>query len=99
MMKDLATKAFKFIGASIGILVAAYTVGWSGAIALHNLFKTERADAQAFVVNQISGAEAKFMAIRNADMAGLNGQIGILTKQNEVMIKQNTEILSRIPRR
>ena len=98
IMKDLASKAFKFIAASIGVLVAAYTLGWSGAITLHNLFKTERVEAQAFVVGQIASTEQKLMEIRRADLEGIHGKIDILARQNDTMIKQNTEILKRLPR-
>lgn len=96
-MKDLAAKAFKFIGASVGVLVAAYTLGWSGALTLHNLFKTEKAEAQVFVKDAVKESETKIMGIHNADMNGISGQIGILVKQNETIMRQNTEILKRLP--
>lgn len=95
-MKELAGKAFKFIGASIGVLVAAYTLGWSGAITLHNLFKTEKVEAQAFVKESVQGSESKIMGIHNADVSGIRESIGIVVKQNENIMKQNTEILKRL---
>lgn len=98
LFKELAAKAFKFIGASIGVLVAAYTLGWSGAITLHSLFKAEKAEGQAFVVDQLQMVESKMMEIRKADMDGLSGQIRILVRQNGNIMRQNTEILKRLPK-
>jgi hypothetical protein len=88
-MKDLAVKAFKFIGASIGVLVAAYTIGWSGAWTLHNLFKTERAEAQAFVVDKLHETEDKWNKVREADLDGIHGKMDILIDQNKLIISQN----------
>lgn len=89
MIQDLKEKAFKFISASIGLLIAAYTVGWSGALTLHNLFKTERVEAQQFVVEKIQEAESKWNSIRQADLDGIHGKMDILIKQNNLIISQN----------
>lgn len=89
MMKELAGKAFKFIGASIGVLVAAYTVGWSGAMTLHNLFRADRVEAETFVTQKITDTKNEIMAIHSADMTGLKGQIDILVTQNNLIISQN----------
>lgn len=89
MFKELASKAFKFIAASVGLLIAAYTVGWSGAITLHALFKTERIEAQEFVATKLNETEKKLMQIREADMNGINGQLKILIDQNNLIISQN----------
>lgn len=97
-MKELAAKAFKFIGASVGVLVAAYTLGWSGAITLHSLFKTEKAEAQAFVKSAVNDSESKIMAVHNADVSGIRDSIGIVVRQNENIMRQNTEILKRLPK-
>jgi len=83
------SKAFKFVAASLGVLVAVYTLGWSGAITLHNLFKAERSEAQGYVREQINIAESRFMTIHRADMDGLNGQLKILIDQNKLIISQN----------
>jgi hypothetical protein len=88
-MKELAIKAFKFIGASVGLLVTAYTLGWSGAITLHNLFKTEKAEAVQYVEGRIAEQETKFMAIRQADLDGIHGKMDILIDQNKLIISQN----------
>jgi hypothetical protein len=88
-MKDLANKAFKFIAASIGILVSAWVMGWSGAIALHSMFKTERVEAQNFVNSKIVETETKWNAIRRADLDGIHGQLNILVEQNKLIISQN----------
>lgn len=89
MFKELALKVFKFIAASMSILVAAYTLGWSGAITLHNLFKAEKAEAQRFVVERISQTESKWERIREADNAGIHGKMDILIGQNKLIISQN----------
>jgi len=89
MFKDMISKAVKVLAASFSILIAAYTIGFSGAIALHELFKTEKSDAQAYVREQVTNAEARFMSIHRADMDGLNGQLKILIDQNKLIISQN----------
>lgn len=91
-------KFLKFLGASIGVLVAAYTIGWSGALALHALFKTERTEAQAFVKDSIEESESKISGIHNADINGIHTSFGIVIKQNENIMRQNTEILKRLPK-
>lgn len=88
-MKELAAKIGKFIGASIGVLVAAYTVGWSGAITLHNLFKTEASEAKAFVLDQVGNSEEKILAIHRADIDSIRAPLKILIEQNKVIISQN----------
>lgn len=97
-MKEWALKLFKFVGASIGVLMAAYTLGWSGATTLHYLFKTEKTEAQTFVKESIVESESKIMGIHNADVTGLREGILIISRQNQTMIQQNTEILRRLPR-
>ena len=89
MLKEMLSKVVKVLAASISILIAAYTVGFSGAIAIHELFKTEKSDAQAYVREQVSIAESRFMSIHRADMDGLNGQLKILIDQNKLIISQN----------
>lgn len=67
-MKEIFSKIFRFAAASIGLLIAAYTVGWSGAITLHNMFKTEKAEAQQFVTNSITSLDDKWTKIRESDL-------------------------------
>lgn len=87
-MKPLIQVVFKYIGASIGVLVGAYTLGWSGAITLHNLFKTDRVEAMHFVENKILESEAKLMAIRSADLDGIHGKMDVIIRQNENLLGQ-----------
>jgi hypothetical protein len=89
MFKELVSKALKFIGASVGVLVAAYTVGWSGAITLHSMFKAEKAEAEMFVTTRVDNFESKIMAIRKADMEGIQGKFDILIAQTNLIIAQN----------
>lgn len=89
MMKDLAVKAFKFLGAAAGVLVAAFTMGWSGATTLHHLFKTERAEAQQFVVTQIKQTEQKWNAVREADLDGIHGKLDSQEQMLRLIISQN----------
>ena len=65
---------------------------------MHTLFKTEKAEAQAYVRTAVADSEAKVLRIHDADIAGLRGNFDILVKQNETLIQQNTEILKRLPR-
>lgn len=88
-MKELLTKLWKFVSAAVGILVAAYTVGWSGAVTLHNMFKAEKAEAERFVIEQVSTVDAKWSAIRTADLDGIHGKMDILIGQNNLIISQN----------
>lgn len=97
-MKDLASKAFKFLAASVAVLVTAYGVGWTGATTLYTLFKTEKAESQSFVKEELQKTESKIMGIHNADVSGIRESVGIIVKQNESIMRQNTEILNRLPR-
>lgn len=97
-MKEFCLKAFKFISVSVGVLVAAYGVGWSGATVLYNLFKTDKVEAQDYVKEVIQSSESKIMGIHNADVSGIKGSIGIVVDQNKEIMRQNTEILKRLPR-
>lgn len=89
-------KIFKIVGASIGMLVTAYGIGWSGAMVIHKLFVTDRVEAKEMVIEIVDQREAKIMAIHQSDMEGLNGKIGILVEQNKTIMQQNTEILKRV---
>lgn len=89
MFKELAIKAFKYIAAALGTLVTAYAVGFSGATVLHNLFKTEKAEAYQYVDSRIQSSESKLMEIRKADLDGIHGKMDILINQNNLIISQN----------
>ena len=64
---------------------------------MHTLFKTEKAEAQAYVRTAVADSEAKVLRIHDADIAGLRGNFDILVKQNETLIQQNTENLKSLP--
>lgn len=88
-MKELLAKGIKFVGASVGVLLAAYTVGWSGATTLHFLFKSDRAEAEKFVIDHVTQVENRVMGVHNADMNGIHGSLNILIDQNKMIISQN----------
>lgn len=92
-MKTLLVKGFKYIAAVAGVLASVYGVGWTGALAVHSMFKSQTADAEIRIEKKINEREDKIMAIHRADMDGLHGKIDLLSKQNSTMIKQNFEIM------
>lgn len=96
VMKTLAVKAFKYIAAVLGVLASVYGVGWTGALAVHSMFKSQTAEAEQRIEQKINEREAKIMGIHNADMAGLHGKIDVLSRQNETIISQNYKMIRLI---
>ena len=92
-MKALAVKGFKYIAAVAGVLASVYGVGWTGALAVHSMFKSQTAEAEMRIERKIDEREAKIMAVHRSDMDGLHGKIDLLAEQNKTMMRQNFEMI------
>ena len=92
-MKTLLVKGFKYVAAVAGVLASVYGVGWTGALAVHSMFKSQTAEAEMRIEQKINEREAKIMAIHNADMTGLHGKIDVLSRQNDTIIRQNFKMI------
>lgn len=92
-MKTLLLKGFKYIAAVAGVLASVYGVGWTGALAVHSMFKSQITEAETRIDREIDEREAKIMGIHHADMAGLHGKIDVLSRQNDTIISQNYKMI------
>lgn len=92
-MKELAVKAFKFMGAVAGVLATVYGLGWGGAIAVNTFFDSKIAKAEGRIEMKITERESKIMAVHRSDMDGLHGKIDLLSEQNSTIIKQNYRMM------
>lgn len=97
-MKDLAVKAFKFVGAIVGVLATVYGLGWGGAVAVNTFFDSKLAKAEYRIEQKIDDRESKIMAVHRSDMEGLHGKIDVLSGQNKTIINQNYKMIEMMRR-
>jgi glyceraldehyde-3-phosphate dehydrogenase/erythrose-4-phosphate dehydrogenase len=92
-MSDWIKTGAKVILGVAGILAAAWVSGWSGSNAINSIFKDQREEVEKIIDKKILAVEDKAMAIRIADLNGINGRFDTIVQQNGTIIQQNYQVI------
>ena len=75
------------------ILSGAWVSGFSGSNAINKIFRDQREEVEKIIDKKILAVEDKAMAIRIADLNGINGRFDVIVKQNGTIIQQNYQVI------